>query len=40
VKVGSVEIGSAQMSFDPEHISMDQIADAVNRIGFSARIVR
>jgi copper chaperone CopZ len=40
VEVGSVEVGSAQLNFDPEQISADQIADAVNRIGFSARVAR
>lgn len=40
VALGSVEVGSAQLNFDPEQISADQIADAVNRIGFSARVAR
>jgi copper chaperone len=38
VVVGSVEVGSAQMAFDPTRASADEIAAAVNRIGFSARV--
>jgi copper chaperone len=38
VEVGSVEVGSAQMSFDPNRASAEEIAAAVNRIGFSACI--
>jgi len=37
VKVDSVQVGSAQMTFSPKHASFDEIAAAVNRIGFSAR---
>ncbi|MGD0444103.1 MAG: heavy-metal-associated domain-containing protein [Edaphobacter sp.] len=40
VKVGLVEVGSAQVSFDPEQFGANQIADAVNRIGFSARVAK
>jgi copper chaperone len=38
VKVGSVEVGSAQMTFHPEQTSVEEIAAAVNRIGFSAHV--
>ena len=38
VELGSVEVGSAEMTFDPEQASAEEIAAAVNRIGFSARI--
>jgi copper chaperone CopZ len=40
VELGSVEVGSAQMIFQPEQTSAEQIAAAVNRIGFSARVER
>jgi copper chaperone CopZ len=36
--VVSVEVGSAQIRFDPELVSREEIAEAVNRIGFSARL--
>jgi copper chaperone len=36
VEVGHVTVGSAEMTFRPHHISADEIAAAVNRIGFSA----
>jgi copper chaperone CopZ len=38
VKLGPVEVGSAQMTFHPEQASAEEIAAAVNRIGFSARV--
>jgi copper chaperone len=37
VKVGSVEVGSAQLTFDPNR-SAEEIAAAVDRIGFSAHL--
>jgi copper chaperone len=40
VELGSVEVGSAQMTFDPGQASAEEIAAAVNRIGFSARSER
>jgi copper chaperone CopZ len=40
VEVGSVGVGSAQMVFDPTQSSPDEIAAAVNRIGFSTRVER
>jgi len=38
VKLGPVEVGSAEMNFHPEQASAEEITAAVNRIGFSARI--
>jgi copper chaperone CopZ len=35
VEVGSVEVGSAQMTFDPEQASAREIAAAVNHLGFT-----
>jgi copper chaperone CopZ len=40
VKLGPVEVGSAQLTFDPGEASAEEIAAAVNRIGFSAHIER
>jgi copper chaperone CopZ len=40
VKLGPVEVGSAQLTFDPGKASAEEIAAAVNRIGFSAHIER
>ncbi len=38
MRVDSVEVGSAKVSFDPAVIAPEQIAAAVERIGFKARI--
>jgi copper chaperone CopZ len=38
VAVGSVEVGSAEMTFDASRVSTKEIADAVNRIGFAAHV--
>jgi copper chaperone CopZ len=38
VEPGPVEVGSAKMTFHPEQTTAEEIAAAVNRIGFSARI--
>lgn len=38
VELGSVEVGSAKLTFLPEQTSAEEIAAAVKRIGFSARI--
>jgi copper chaperone len=38
VEVDSVAVGSAQMTFHPEHTSAEEIAAAVNHIGFSAHV--
>jgi copper chaperone len=40
VEVDSVEVGSAQMSFDTEWVSAKEIEDAVDRIGFVAHAER
>ena len=37
VQVGSVEVGSAKLAFDPEEATAQEIAAAVNGIGFPAR---
>jgi copper chaperone len=38
VDLGPVEVGSAEMTFHPGQAGAEEIAAAVNRIGFSARI--
>jgi copper chaperone len=38
VELGPVVVGSAEMTYRPEQASAEEIAAAVNRIGFSARI--
>jgi copper chaperone len=38
VELGAVGLGSAQITFDSDKASAEEIAAAVNRIGFSARI--
>lgn len=38
VELTAVKVGSAEMTFRPEQTSAEEIAAAVNRIGFSARI--
>jgi copper chaperone len=38
VSVDSVEVGSAKVGFDPAAVSPEQIAAAVDRIGFKAQI--
>ncbi len=40
VELGSVEVGSAQLTFQPELASAEEIASAVSRIGFTARLER
>jgi copper chaperone CopZ len=37
VHVNSVEVGSASLTFDPEQVTVEKIAGAVNKIGFMAR---
>jgi len=37
-RVESVEVGSATVAIDPSHVSSEQIAGAINRIGFTARV--
>jgi copper chaperone len=38
VAVGSVEIGSAKLAFDPEEATAQEITAAVNGIGFTAKV--
>jgi len=38
VEVRSVEVGSAEVSFDEAQVQPETIAEAVNKIGFVARI--
>jgi copper chaperone CopZ len=38
VQVGAVEVGSAKLAFDPEETTPQEIAAAVNGIGFPASI--
>jgi copper chaperone len=38
VKLDFVDIGSAKMEFDPEQASTEEIAGALNRIGFTAHV--
>ena len=38
VQLGSVEVGSAKLTFNPEETTAQEIAVAVNGIGFPAHI--
>lgn len=38
VQVGTVEVGSAKLAFDPEEATAQEVAAAVDGIGFPARI--
>jgi len=38
VQVGAVEVGLAKLAFDPEEATAQEIAAAVDGIGFPARI--
>ena len=38
VQVGAVEVGSAKLAFDPEEATAQEIAAAVDGIGFPAHI--
>lgn len=38
VQLDAVDVGSAKVTFDPERTSSEQIADALARIGFPARV--
>ncbi|HWZ52585.1 MAG TPA: heavy-metal-associated domain-containing protein [Granulicella sp.] len=40
VEVGSVEVGSAKLAFDPAKASAQEIVTAVTGIGFAARIAQ
>jgi copper chaperone len=35
---GSVKVGLAQVSFDPDQVRAEEISAAIDRIGFSARV--
>lgn len=37
VEVRKVEVGSAEVAYDEEKLTPDKVAEAVNRIGFTAR---
>ena len=37
-RVESVRVGAATVAIDPEQVAPQQIADAVERIGFSAHV--
>jgi RNA 3'-terminal phosphate cyclase len=38
VQINSVEVGSAKLAFSPEATTPEEIAAAVNGIGFTARV--
>lgn len=38
VEVRGVEVGSAEVSFDEAQVRPEAIAEAINKIGFTARI--
>ncbi len=38
VQVESVDVGSAKVGFDPASVKPEQVADAVDRIGFKAHV--
>jgi copper chaperone CopZ len=38
LKLEAVSVGSAQVSFDPKVANAKEITEAVNRIGFQARV--
>ncbi len=38
VEVGTVEVGSASVKFNPTKVSAGEITAAVDRLGFSARV--
>jgi copper chaperone len=40
VQVNSVDVGSAKLEFDPKETTPEQIAAAVNSIGFTARVAQ
>jgi copper chaperone len=40
VEPDKVEVGSAQVGFDPEQVSAEEIAAAVTRIGFEAQVAK
>ncbi len=40
LQLDSVKVGSAQLTFHPEQAGPEEIAAAVNRIGFTARVAQ
>ncbi len=38
VRLDSVDVGSAKMKFNPEQATVGEIADVLDRIGFTARV--
>jgi copper chaperone len=40
VELTSVKVGTAELSFNPKETAPEDIADAVNRIGFQAKASR
>jgi copper chaperone len=40
VEPDKVEVGSAHMAFNPEEATAEEIAAAVDRIGFQARVAK
>jgi copper chaperone/Cu+-exporting ATPase len=40
VQLNSVEVGSAQLQFNPQEATPEQIAAAVNGIGFTAQVAQ
>jgi copper chaperone len=38
VRINSVEVGSAKLAFNPEAATPEEIAAAVNGIGFTAKV--
>ena len=38
VEVRKVEVGSAEMSYDPSRVAPDRILEAVDRIGFQPQV--
>ena len=40
VRVDSVEVGSAKVGFDPAGIEVEEITNALERIGFKAHVER
>jgi hypothetical protein len=40
VQLGPVAVGSAQLAYDPEEATPEEIAVAVSRIGFQANVAK
>jgi copper chaperone len=37
VRIESVKVGAAKVAFDPNQTNVEEVARAINRIGFTAR---